>query len=149
MNLFKPNAPTSRPPAAPEPAPQNVALDSGLTLELGAHSYVHGGQIRNPSGALTHLTMGKFCSIATGLTLVGYDHHSEWITMFPFLDEGHRAVWPGTEGIPYPQAKEFGSNKNRGDITIGNDVWIGCDVKIFKGVTIGAGDAQGRMGGAS
>lgn len=143
MNPLKPNAPTSPPPTVPEPASHNVTLDNGLTLQLGDHSYIHGGQIRNPSGALTHLTIGKFCSIATGLTLIGYDHHSEWITMFPFLDEGHRAVWPGTEGIPYPQAKEFGSNKNRGDIIIGNDVWIGCDVKIFKGVTIGDGAVIG------
>ena len=143
MNSFQLHDKTSLSPIAPAPSHPNIALDSGLTLELGAHSYIHGGQIRNPSGALTHLTIGKFCSIATGLTLIGYDHHSEWITMFPFLDDGHRAVWPGTEGIPYPQAREFGSNKNRGDITIGNDVWIGCDVKLFKGITLGDGAVIG------
>lgn len=122
---------------------QKVSLDGGLTLDLGDHSYIHNSQIRNPSGALTHVTIGKFCAIATGLTLVGYDHHSEWITMFPFLDEGHRALWPGTEGIPYPQAQKFGSNKSRGDITIGSDVWIGYDVKLFKGITIGDGAVIG------
>lgn len=121
----------------------SVTLDSGLTLDLGDHSYIHGGQIRNPSGALTHLAIGKFCSIATDLTIIGYDHHSEWVTMFPFLDDGHRALWPGTAGIPYPQAREFGSNKNRGDITIGNDVWIGYGVKLFKGITIGDGAVIG------
>lgn len=142
MTSFTPNRETS-PLAAPAPAKQNVTLDRGLTLDLGAHSYIHGGKISNPSGALTRLTIGKFCSIATDLTLVGYDHHSEWATMFPFLDEGHRARWPGTEGIPYPQAQEFGSNKSRGDITIGNDVWIGYDVKLFKGVAIGDGAVIG------
>ena len=121
----------------------NVTLDAGLTLDLGDHSYIHGGKITNPSGALTHLAIGKFCSIATDVTVIGYDHHSEWITMFPFLDDGHRANWPGTEGIPYPQASQFGSNKSRGDITIGHDVWIGYGVKLFKGVTIGNGAVIG------
>ena len=126
-----------------EPATAAIDLDSGLTLEIGAHSYIHDHKIRNPSGALTGIAIGKFCSIATGLTIIGYDHHSEWAAMYPFLDDGHRANWPGTNGIPYPQAPEFGSNKSRGDIEIGNDVWIGSDVKLFKGITIGNGAVIG------
>ena len=126
-----------------EPSPATIDLDSGLTLEIGAHSYIHDHKIRNPSGALTGITIGKFCSIATGLTVIGYDHHSEWAAMYPFLDDGHRVNWPGTNSIPYPQAPEFGSNKSRGNIEIGNDVWIGCDVKLFKGVNIGNGAVIG------
>lgn len=120
-----------------------ISLDDGLTAELGEHSYIHDQAIRNPSGALTHIRIGKFCSIATDLTVIGYDHHHEWITTYPFLDDALRACWPGTNGIPYPQAPEFGSNKNRGDITIGNDVWIGYNVKLFKGITIGNGAVIG------
>ncbi len=129
---------------ADQPAPvnfptPNISLGAGLTLELGDHSYIHGSEIKNPSGALTHIKTGKFSSIATDLTIVGYDHHSEWVAMYPFLDDGHRVNWPGTNGIPYPQSAQFGSNKSRGDILIGNDVWIGCEVKLFKGVTLGDG----------
>jgi len=120
-----------------------ISLDDGLTLQLGEQSYIHDQKIRNPSGALTQITIGKFCSIATDLTVIGYDHHHEWITTYPFLDDAHRAVWPGTTGIPYPQAPEFGSNKNRGDIVIGNDVWMGYNVKLFKGITIGNGAVIG------
>jgi acetyltransferase-like isoleucine patch superfamily enzyme/SAM-dependent methyltransferase len=120
-----------------------IDLDRGLTLEIGEHSYIHDYKIRNPSGALTDISIGKFCCIATGLTVIGYDHHSEWATMYPFLDDGHRANWPGTSGIPYPQSPAFGSNKSRGDIEIGNDVWIGSDVKLFKGITIGNGAVVG------
>jgi len=124
-------------------ANSSVALDPGLTLEIGAHSYIHDQAIRNPSGALTHIRIGKFCSIATDLTIIGYDHHSEWLTTYPFLDDGHRVNWPGTQGIPYPQAPEFGSNKSRGHIVIGNDVWLGYAVKLFKGVTLGDGAVVG------
>lgn len=120
-----------------------ITLDSGLSLRIGDHSYIHDQTIRNPSGALTHITIGKFCSIATDLTIIGYDHHHEWITTYPFLDDGHRPNWPGTNGIPYPQEARFGSNKSRGDISIGNDVWIGYNVKLFKGVTIGNGAVIG------
>ncbi len=124
-------------------SPAKIDLDTGLTLEIGAHSYIHDHKVRNPSGALTNIIIGKFCSIATGLTVIGYDHHSEWAAMYPFLDDGHRANWPGTNGIPYPQSPEFGSNKSRGDIEIGNDVWIGSDVKLFKGITVGNGAVIG------
>jgi acetyltransferase-like isoleucine patch superfamily enzyme/tetratricopeptide (TPR) repeat protein len=118
-------------------------LDAGLELEIGAHSYIHDNKIRNPSGALTKIAIGKFCCVASGLSVIGYDHHSEWAAMFPFLDDGHRANWPGTDGIPYPQSPEFGSNKSRGDISIGNEVWIGSDVKLFKGITVGDGAVIG------
>jgi len=120
-----------------------ISLDPGLTLDLGDHSYVHDQRIRNPSGVPTHLRIGKFCSIATDLTIIGYDHHSEWVTMYPFLDDAHRARWPGAASLPYPQDKRFGSNKNRGDIHIGSDVWIGFGVRLFKGVTIGDGAVIG------
>jgi len=120
-----------------------ISLDDGLTLQLGEHSYIHDQKIRNPSGALTQVTIGKFCSIATDLTVIGYDHHHEWITTYPFLDDAHRAIWPGTKGIPYPQSREFGSNKSRGDIAIGSDVWIGYNVKLFKGITVGNGAVIG------
>jgi len=114
---------------------QGISLDSGLTLNIGEHTYIHDRKIRN--------RIGKFCSIATDLVIIGYDHHSEWITTYPFLDECIRSTWPGTQDIPYPQAPEFGSNKNRGDISVGNDVWIGYNVKLFKGITIGNGAVIG------
>jgi len=123
--------------------PSTYDLDPGLTLHIGEHSYIHDRKIRNPSGAVTSVSIGNFCCIATGLSIIGYDHHSEWAAMYPFLDDGHRVNWPGTSGIPYPQAAEFGSNKSRGNIAIGNDVWIGSDVKLFKGVTIGDGAVIG------
>lgn len=134
------------PPSQPQTIPaetHGISLDPGLTLQLGEHTYIHDRKIRNPSGALTHLRIGKFCSIATDLVIIGYDHHVEWITTYPFLDDGIRPAWPGTQGIPYPQAPEFGSNRNRGDISIGHDVWIGYNVKLFKGVTIGNGAVIG------
>jgi virginiamycin A acetyltransferase len=76
----------------------------------------------------TKLTIGKFCSIAEGVTiLLGAEHRTDWITTYPFnvLFEGARHF----EGHPH----------SKGDIVIGNDVWIGTEAFILSGVTIGDG----------
>lgn len=122
---------------------REVTCDDGLTADIGDFTYVHGGRIRNPSGARTHLRIGKFCSIATDLTIIGYNHRTDWISTYPFLDQWHREVWTGTDAIPHPATPELGGNLDRGDIVIGSDVWIGCDVKLFKGVKIGHGAVIG------
>lgn len=80
----------------------------------------------------TELKIGKFCSIAKGVRiLVGGEHHLNWVTTYPldlFLDEPRTTVrQPATKG----------------DVTIGNDVWIGTNTIILSGVKIGDGAAIG------
>ena len=55
------------------------------------------------------------------------DHRVDWITTYPFT-----AFWP--------EAKDYsGHPKKKGDIVIGNDVWIGHGAMILSGVHIGNG----------
>lgn len=83
----------------------------------------------------THLHIGKFCSIADGVTiLLGGNHRTDWVTTYPFnvLSE------------PFPNAKTItGHPATKGDIWIGNDVWIGRGVTILSGVHIGDGAVLG------
>ena len=76
----------------------------------------------------TQLTIGKYCSIADGVTfLLGGEHRSNWISTYPFnklFEEGQ-----SIEGHP----------ATKGDIVIGNDVWVGHNATILSGVTIGSG----------
>ena len=82
------------------------------------------------------LTIGKFCSIACGakflLTSGNHTLQSLSTYTFPIFTEewGHalnvRASWD-----------------NKGDIHIGNDVWIGYEAVILSGVTIGDGAIVG------
>lgn len=78
-----------------------------------------------------HLYIGKFCMIASGVTFImnGANHLTDAISTYPFAIFGNG--WEGAmEGKEYPM---------KGDIHIGNDVWIGYNATIMAGVTIGDG----------
>lgn len=79
-----------------------------------------------------HLTIGKFCSIAPEvLIIIEGDHRTDFITTYP-LDYF-------VEGIERnPQNFSL-----KGDVNIGNDVWIGQRATILAGVTIGDGAVIG------
>lgn len=75
------------------------------------------------------LIIGKFVAIATGAQFMmsGANHAMDGFSTYPFgLLEGWRDNAPGAW-------------KPRGDMRIGNDVWIGREAMILPGVTIGDG----------
>lgn len=77
------------------------------------------------------LIIGKFCMIASGANFImnGANHITQAISSYPFSIFGNG--WEkAMEGKEYP---------NKGDIVIGNDVWIGHNATITAGVTIGDG----------
>lgn len=82
-------------------------------------------------GAGTTLFIGRYCSLAMAITFIlGGNHRHDWATTFPF---GHKyQEHLGGEGI-------VGHPVSKGDIVIGNDVWIAHGAKIMSGVTIGDG----------
>ena len=78
-----------------------------------------------------NLIIGKFCSIADGVTIfLGGNHRTDWITTYPF--NVLSTYFPEGKGI-------IGHPATKGDVTIGNDVWIGLNVTIMSGVSIGNG----------
>lgn len=77
------------------------------------------------------LIIGKFCMIASDVIFImnGANHLNNSITSYPFSIFGDD--WSGAmEGKEYP---------NKGNTTIGNDVWIGYGATIMPGVKIGDG----------
>jgi acetyltransferase-like isoleucine patch superfamily enzyme len=81
------------------------------------------------------LIIGKFCSIANEVSIfLGGNHRIDWVTTFPLTEFPNH--FPRTNGIKgYPQSK--------GDVIIGNDVWIGFGSVILSGVKIGDGAVIG------
>ncbi|MEO9100227.1 MAG: CatB-related O-acetyltransferase [Ginsengibacter sp.] len=77
------------------------------------------------------LIIGKFCMIASNVTFImnGANHLTDTLTTYPFAIFGNG--WEkAMDGKTYPQ---------KGDINIGNDVWIGYNATVMAGVTIGDG----------
>lgn len=74
------------------------------------------------------LTIGSYTSIATGVKVfLGGEHRADWVTTYPF-----NVLWGSAQHYT-------GHPKTRGNVNIGNDVWIGTEALILSGVTIGDG----------
>lgn len=118
--------------------PLNTALYrrtlSGRTFDCFTHPQVAVGEptygLRREAFFAYHpddrVRIGKFCSIADGVRFVFGEHETGRVSTFPF-----KAVCFG--GEPYADAR------SKGQITIGNDVWIGVNAMILSGTQIGHG----------
>lgn len=79
------------------------------------------------------LAIGKFCSIACGAKFLfnSANHSLASLSTYPFL------IFFEEWGLDIKDVAAAWDNK--GDIIIGNDVWIGYEAVILAGVTIGDG----------
>lgn len=100
---------------------------------VGKHTYGRPRIIHFNEGA--KLSIGNYCSISKNVTIfLGGNHRSDWVSTYPFPALDY--YWPKSKPIS-------GYNTSKGDITIGNDVWIGYGAIIMSGVTIGDGSVIG------
>lgn len=95
--------------------------------EIGEWTHGHHGlQVLSPEGG--RLRIGRFCSIARGVTIIlGGEHRKDWISTYAFPVHFQEA------------AARTDFSLTKGDVTIGNDVWIGINSIIMSGVTLGDG----------
>lgn len=121
---------------------------NGPNIEVGAYTiyndFVHDPRDFEKNNVLYHypvngdrLKIGKFCSVACG-------------AKFLFTSGNHslRSLSTYTFPIFYEQWGFDPKNirdawDNKGDIVIGNDVWIGYEAVILSGVTVGDGAVIG------
>ena len=125
---------------------QNVVTDPSLTV--GAYT-TYDDFVRDPrdfqkNNVLYHyavnrekLVIGKFCSIACGAKFLfnSANHALGSLSTYPFpifFEEWDLTV----ENIPRAWY-------NKGNIVVGNDVWIGYEAVVLAGVTIGDGAVIG------
>ena len=75
--------------------------------------------------------IGRFCSLAAGVQFImgPANHRISSVTTYPFHIFG--GLWE--ENTP-PHMDQL---PRKGDIVVGNDVWIGREAVILPGVTIG------------
>lgn len=111
--------------------PINVADNVFLArnISLGRFSYVSSGTRIN-SGT----QIGRFCSIACNCEIGVPNHPTSWLSTHPFQ-------YGGSQFSSYDAYNNVNKLKleTAAPTTIGNDVWIGAQVVISRGVTIGDG----------
>jgi len=106
--------------------------EGGDRLTMGRHSY-HRPRVRWFYGDDAVVRVGNFSSIAeSAVILLGGNHPIDWVTTFAIRAQ-----------FGLPGAYKDGSPRSRGDITIGNDVYIGLEARILSGVRIGDGAVIG------
>jgi acetyltransferase-like isoleucine patch superfamily enzyme len=83
----------------------------------------------------TKLIIGKFCSISANVKIfLGAEHRMDWVSTYPFPALGQK--WPEARGVT-------GHPASKGNVVIGNDVWIAEGAVIMSGVNIGDGAVIG------
>ena len=130
---------------------ETVSLKNVITnpaIEIGDYTmyndFVHNPCDFQKNNVLYHypvnhdrLVIGKFCSIACGAKFIftGANHSLKSLSTYPFpifFEEWDLDVKNITDAWD-----------NKGNIIIGNDVWIGYEAVIHSGVTIGDGAVIG------
>ena len=77
------------------------------------------------------LKVGAFCSFGQDVhVFLGGNHRVDWVTTYPFANK-----WGCDDREDCTMTK--------GDVVIGNDVWVGTRAVIMSGVTIGDGVVVG------
>lgn len=99
-------------------------------FEIGRYSY--GNPVVHFDSSGVRLRIGHFCSVGEGVTIfLGGEHRPDWITTYPF-------------SLMLPDAASFeGHPATKGDVLIGNDVWLGFGATVLSGVRIGDGAVVG------
>jgi acetyltransferase-like isoleucine patch superfamily enzyme len=102
----------------------------GDRYQIGEHTYGKPRVISWGEGA--SLIIGEYCSIGSNVVIfLGSEHRVDWVSTYPFP-----LFWPEARSIR-------GHPSTKGDVVIGNDVWIAFGTTILSGVAIGDGAAIG------
>jgi virginiamycin A acetyltransferase len=125
---------------------KNVISDTGILVGdyTFYNDFVHDPTQFEKNNVLYHypinhdkLVIGKFCSIACGARFIftSANHALQSLSTYPF------PIFADTWGLDFKNVTDAWDNK--GDIVIGNDVWIGYEAVVMQGVHIGDGAIVG------
>lgn len=123
--------------------PANI---NGTTLigsnKFGAFSYF------NSRCVMTNSSIGRYCSIASFVTINPGNHPVNWLSSHPFVCDPADtstglAKFESYRKILTPRNQSEHSQKKIGGVKIGHDVWIGESAIVLGGVTIGDGAIVG------
>ena len=125
--------------------PENVRLEPYVGIYSGFSLPTVGAFTFSRSSLNTNFYVGRYCSIAKGLSVLGFRHPYERISSSGFTYGARFRIFKdsisdfsesrGDSKKFIPVKFDLGNQK----ILIGNDVWIGSNVTLKPGITIGDG----------
>ncbi len=95
-------------------------------VSIGRYTYVNSGRI------FAGTTIGRFCAVSWNVMIAAPEHPLSWLSVHPFQYSPE-----------YGLAQLQSYNEQVGATVIGNDVWIGANAVIRRGVTVGDGAVIG------
>ena len=120
--------------------PSTLELEPYTSFDMGNNLCNMGSYTYSTSSLPTYSQIGRYCSIAPNVNMMGFQHPTDRFTTshiaygnhYPARN-GYKDLGEQTKFRPVPTKQQPSS------LTIGNDVWIGADVTIKQGVKIGNG----------
>lgn len=113
---------------------QYAGIFAGANLcSIGAFSYSH-------SPLQPGMKIGRYCAMSWGINVTGPRHPYEWLTVNNITYDRHASniqayLESSPESIKFRDARVFEKDMP----IIGNDVWIGQNVTLNRGVRVGHG----------
>lgn len=109
---------------------ERTRIQGNSPITVGAHTYGHDQLAIREWGEGGSLSIGKYCSLASGIEIfMGGGHRTDWTSSFPF-----HLLFPDLQSQPHYTHAPINY-----DVNIGHDVWIASGVTILPGVSIGNG----------
>jgi acetyltransferase-like isoleucine patch superfamily enzyme len=120
----------------------NVQIEPYTCYINGSFLYSFGSFSFSRSPLAPFVKVGRYCSIGARLSILGIDHPKSRFTTSSITYD-RQAVFCAQFFVDNPELTNFQTNnnepKNTLGVDIGNDVWIGEDVTIARGVKVGDG----------
>lgn len=91
-----------------------------------------------PFDMIFNCDIGKYTSISYGVTIAPPEHNYKRMTMHPFIHNAKYNLLTDAAGNPL-----LPNDKLDKPLSIGNDVWIGANVTVLRGIRIGDGAVIG------
>ncbi|MBX3566972.1 MAG: hypothetical protein KF914_02875 [Rhizobiaceae bacterium] len=112
------------------------------SVSIGAYTYLRSGIVKHVK------SIGRYCSLGPNVVLGEGEHPMDWLStsMVSYMPSMYSWYPPEVEAAPKrlrPRNPETDVSTGHGQVVIGNDVWIGTNAMIRRGVTIGDGAVIG------